>query len=82
MLKDKLLLSYLFLLGAMGGILFSFYAEAPFMFIVKLGLSTFSYGAICILVALGNILGAPLSRFIVNKRGCKKAIYFSLPCCL
>jgi polar amino acid transport system substrate-binding protein len=60
--KNPKVLTYGFLIGAINGILFSYYAEAPFIFIEKFGLSPSIYGFLGIVIAGASILGALLSK--------------------
>lgn len=55
-------LTYGFLIGAINGILFSYYAEAPFIFIEQFHLSAAMYGFLGIGVAGASILGSLLSK--------------------
>ncbi|MGX7243813.1 multidrug effflux MFS transporter [Enterococcus quebecensis] len=55
-------LTYGFLIGAINGVLFSYYAEAPFVFIEAFHLSTATYGFLGIGVAGASILGSLVSK--------------------
>ncbi|WP_207694815.1 hypothetical protein DOK67_0000745 [Enterococcus sp. DIV0212c] len=58
-------LTYGFLIGAINGLLFSYYAEAPFIFIEHFQLSTAVYGFLGIAVAAASILGSLLSKCLL-----------------
>ena len=64
--KNPKVLTYGFLIGAINGILFSYYAEAPFIFIEKFGLSPSIYGFLGIVIAGASILGALLSKKLLS----------------
>ena len=65
-LKNPKVLTYGFLIGTINGILFSYYAEAPFIFIEKFGLSPSIYGFLGIVIAGASILGALLSKKLLG----------------
>lgn len=65
-LRNPKVLTYGFLIGAINGILFSYYAEAPFIFIEKFGLSASKYGSLGIVIASSSILGALLSKKLLS----------------
>lgn len=81
MLKDGRIWAFGFLIGATNGILFSYYAEAPFIFIEFFGLEPGWFGLLGIFVALSSILGAMLSKQLLSRltaeniiaRGCLTA---------
>lgn len=50
------------LIGGINGILFSYYAEAPFIFIEHFQISPGVYGFLGIIVALASIVGAMISK--------------------
>ena len=56
-LKNPKVLTYGFLIGTINGILFSYYAEAPFIFIEKFGISASIYGFLGIVIAGASIIG-------------------------
>ncbi|MEI5990706.1 hypothetical protein A5881_002211 [Enterococcus termitis] len=62
LLSNPKVLTYGFLIGAMNGVLFSYYAEAPFIFIEQFHLSTAMYGFLGMGVASASILGSLLSK--------------------
>ncbi|MEG0732307.1 MAG: multidrug effflux MFS transporter [Vagococcus sp.] len=65
-LKNPKVLTYGFLIGAINGILFSYYAEAPFIFIEQFGLSASVYGFLGLVIAGASIVGALLSKRLLK----------------
>ncbi|MFJ7981551.1 multidrug effflux MFS transporter [Lysinibacillus xylanilyticus] len=63
------------LIGGINGVLFSYYAEAPFIFINHFNLSPGLYGFLGIIVALASIIGAMISKRLVNKYRPEKVIH-------
>ncbi|MCY9548701.1 multidrug effflux MFS transporter [Lysinibacillus xylanilyticus] len=63
------------LIGGINGVLFSYYAEAPFIFIDHFNLSPGLYGFLGIIVALASIIGAMISKRLVNKSRPEKVIH-------
>lgn len=64
MFRSKVLWGHTFLIGATNGILFSFYGEAPFIFVDQLGMRPSLYGFLGILVASGTLVAARLSYLL------------------
>ncbi len=62
LLCDKRVLGCAFLVGVFNGILFSYYAEAPFIFINILHFLPSQFGIFGVAVALGSVLGGHLSH--------------------
>lgn len=66
MINDKRLIGFAFLVGSVNGVLFGYFAEAPFYFIEGLQLSTSSFGIvaffICGPLALGGMISKKLHR--------------------
>ena len=73
-LKNQHVLIYGFLIGTINGILFSYYAEAPFIFIEYFHFSTATYGFLGMIVAVASILGSLLSKRLVTTRQPEKII--------
>lgn len=73
-LKNQPTLIYGFLIGTINGILFSYYAEAPFIFIEYFHFSTATYGFLGMIVAVASILGSLLSKRLVISRQPEKII--------
>ncbi|OBZ14163.1 Bcr/CflA family drug resistance efflux transporter [Bacillus sp. FJAT-27264] len=63
------------LIGGINGILFSYYAEAPFIFIEHFGLSPGVYGFMGIIVALASVVGAMISRRLLPLYAPEKIIH-------
>lgn len=66
MLHDKRIWAFGFLIGATNGILFSYYAEAPFIFMEFFNMSPGVFGFFGIFVAIASIFGAMLSKRMVS----------------
>lgn len=58
---------YALLIGGINGILFSYYAEAPFIFTQYFTLTSAQFGFLGIIVALASITGALLSKRLVSR---------------
>lgn len=67
MLHDKHIWGSTLIVGAINGMMFSFYAEAPFIFIDILGLSSGSYGLLGIVIAVGTALGGLSFRILTTR---------------
>lgn len=78
LLKDTKVITYGLLIGGINGILFSYYAEAPFIFINHYQLSAAVYGSLGMLLALASIFGAVLSNYLVNKISPQKIVLVGL----
>lgn len=86
MLADSRILTFGFLVGTFNGLLFSFYSEAPFIFVNKLNMSYSSYGRLGIFLALASFLSAitckrlakRLSAETMIKNGCLFASFSAL----
>ncbi|MGE7110066.1 multidrug effflux MFS transporter [Lysinibacillus sp. NPDC047702] len=66
------------LIGGINGVLFSYYAEAPFIFMEHFHISPGLYGFLGIFVALASIIGAMISkRLVIN---CKPEKVIHLGC--
>ncbi|CAM3278827.1 multidrug effflux MFS transporter [Vagococcus fessus] len=55
------------IIGGINGLLFSYYAEAPFVFIEQFGLSQSRYGFLGIVIALATVLGSLLSKQLLSR---------------
>lgn len=62
MIKDKHVMASTFIIGGFNGILFSYYSEAPYLFINLFGMSAEHYGILGIFMAMGVALGSFLSH--------------------
>lgn len=58
---------YCVLISGINGILFSYYAEAPFIFERHFGLNAVQYGWLGLVIALASILGAVATGFLAGK---------------
>lgn len=67
MLTSTFLWGHVLLIGATNGILFSFYEEAPFVFIGQLGMRPSLYGFLGIIVACGTLVAARISYRLSGK---------------
>ncbi|MEK4108451.1 multidrug effflux MFS transporter [Paenibacillus sp. FSL R10-2791] len=63
------------LIGGINGILFSYYAEAPFIFIGHFQISPGVYGFLGIIVALASIVGAMISKRLLTLYAPEKIIH-------
>ncbi|MFJ2042947.1 multidrug effflux MFS transporter [Paenibacillus marchantiae] len=62
------------LIGGINGVLFSYYAEAPFIFIEHFDLSPGVYGFLGIIVALASVFGAMISKRLLTVYAPEKII--------
>ncbi len=62
MIRDQRLLGFAFLVGAVNGILFGYFAEAPFYFINGLELPVSSFGMIAFFICIPLALGGYISK--------------------
>ncbi|MFB6366409.1 multidrug effflux MFS transporter [Paenibacillus elgii] len=75
LISDKRVWAFGFLIGTTNGILFSYYAEAPFIFIEFFHMSPGVFGFLGIFVALSSIIGAMLSKKLLNRIRAEKIIF-------
>lgn len=66
MLFDKNIWIYAGLIGIINGIIFSYYAEAPFIFINNLGFTIIQYGLLGLAVAIASFIGAIIGKRLVT----------------
>lgn len=78
LLKDPIVLTYGLIIGGINGILFSYYAEAPFIFMKHFKMSAAIYGTLGMLLAISSILGAFISSYLVEKMSSEKVIRIGL----
>jgi len=78
---DSKVLGYAILIGASNGIIFSYYAEAPFIFIELFQLTPIQYGLTGIVVAAFSLLASFISHRL-NSKHYKHEQIISLGCCL
>ncbi|WP_341748896.1 multidrug effflux MFS transporter [Candidatus Tisiphia endosymbiont of Sialis lutaria] len=62
MIRDIRLLGFVFLIGAVNGIGFGYFAEAPFYFISGLNMAASSFGMIALFLCIPSILGGIISK--------------------
>lgn len=74
-IRDPKVIAFGLLIGGTNGILFSYYAEAPFIFIEYFKLSPGLYGFLGIIVALASIIGANISKRLLSVYKPEKTIY-------
>jgi drug resistance transporter, Bcr/CflA subfamily len=74
MLADRRIWAFAFLIGATNGILFSYYAEAPFIFIEFFQMTPGWFGFLGVLVALSSICGAMLAKKWLPRFAAEKII--------
>lgn len=67
MLRSPRVLVFGLLIGGINGVLFSYYAEAPFLFIEYFQMSPGVYGFLGIIVALASVIGAMISKRLLTK---------------
>lgn len=66
-ISDKKSLSYAFLIGAINGMTFGFYIEAPFIFIDLLGFTPSKYGKLIFSLAIASVAASFLNRYWMKK---------------
>lgn len=74
-IMDPKVIAFGLLIGGTNGILFSYYAEAPFIFIEYFKMSPGLYGFLGIVVALSSIIGAKISKRLLLIFKPEKIIY-------
>lgn len=76
MLTDPTLYFYAFLIAGCNGIVFSYYAEAPFVFIELLGLTPSQYGLLGLVISVSFFLASFVSIRLSAKFSSMKTIAF------
>ncbi|MFC6261813.1 multidrug effflux MFS transporter [Levilactobacillus fujinensis] len=66
LLTDSVVWGYGILIGGINGILFSYYAEAPFIFMTHFGYSAVHYGWLGLILASASLLGAGIVNITLN----------------
>ena len=66
-LKDRILLSYAFMMGSYNGICFGFYIQAPFIFIDGLKMLPSDYGKLFLILSVANVSGGLLCQYLIKK---------------
>ncbi|MDT6980850.1 multidrug effflux MFS transporter [Levilactobacillus zymae] len=67
LLSDPVVWGYGILIGGINGILFSYYAEAPFIFETHFRFSALAYGALGLSLAAASLGGALLVSWLLNR---------------
>lgn len=67
MLMSPQVINFCMMIAGINGILFSYYAEAPFVFEQFFGLSAAQYGWLGMIVAIASIVGATVANFLSGK---------------
>lgn len=75
LITNPKVVTYGLLIGGANGVLFSYYAEAPFIFIEYFQLSPSMYGFLGIVVASASIIGAKVSKRLLPMYKPEKIIY-------
>lgn len=85
---DSKVWCYGLLIGGINGLLFSYYAEAPFIFINHFGFSSVQYGFLGLILAASSILAAVLINWLLGYWSAEKIAFAGLllsifaACCL
>jgi Bcr/CflA subfamily drug resistance transporter len=66
LIKDKRVIGCTWIIAAVNGILFSYYAESPFIFIRILHLSASQYGTLGAVIALAALFGSVASKRLIK----------------
>lgn len=74
LVADRRIWAFTFMIGATNGILFSYYAEAPFIFIEFFHMTPGLFGFLGIFVALSSVFGAMLSKKLLTNFPAEKTI--------
>ncbi|MCX7512016.1 multidrug effflux MFS transporter, partial [Levilactobacillus brevis] len=67
LLTDSVVWGYGLLIGGINGALFSYYAEAPFIFMTHFGYSAVAYGWLGLVLAAASLLGALIVGRLLNR---------------
>jgi hypothetical protein len=76
MITDHKVLGYGFMVGSVNGILFGYFAEAPFFFMKNLGLSSEFFGLSSFLICLPLLLGSIISHKLNVKKVSSHSILY------
>lgn len=68
-------LAFNFLIAGMNGLIFSYYAESPFIFMEYFKILPGNYGSLGVIVALGSIVGALLSKRLLTINSAEKIVF-------
>jgi MFS transporter, DHA1 family, multidrug resistance protein len=75
--KDHKVICLAIIIGGFNGILYSCFIEAPFIFMVKLGVSSYEYGYIVLAIGISAAIGGIYSRYAQSKKVFGKQIIFN-----
>jgi len=75
LMSDTRVWAFGFLIGTTNGILFSYYAEAPFLFMEYFQMRPGTFGFFGIFVAMSSIFGAMLSKKLLTRFPAEKIIF-------
>jgi len=78
MIKDKKLILYGSIIGIFNGIMYSFFIEAPFIFISKLHFHPSNYGFIILALSVAGMVGSIISRQVQKHIDGEKIIEIGL----
>ena len=86
MIRDKKVMSFALIIGGFNAIMYSFYIEAPFIFISKLSVDPANYGYLILLLGVAAASGGAFSRYLLGlgvdgKTLIKWGINFSMFAC-
>ncbi|OGT32525.1 MAG: hypothetical protein A3C44_02125 [Gammaproteobacteria bacterium RIFCSPHIGHO2_02_FULL_39_13] len=76
MMSDSHLIGCAILIAISNGMLFSYYAEGPFIFIKYLGLSPSEFGKLGLLIALASLCGSISARKLMHRWSREKMLFF------
>lgn len=74
LVTDSQVLAFSFLISGLNGIMFSYYAESPFIFMEYFQITPGMYGFLGVVVASGSIVGAILSKRMLGRDSAEKII--------
>lgn len=74
MIRDKNLLKHVLFISAANGIVFGFYAEAPFLFIEKMGFTPSQYGLFGMILCVSGIIASFISHRLNEKMNPERII--------
>lgn len=78
LIMNKKVLAFGAVIGIINGVLFSYYAEAPYIFITHFTLTPASYGFIGVIVATATFVGAMLSKKLTPHYRAQQVILLGL----
>lgn len=78
LLKNRKALIYGLLIGSINGMLFSYHAEAPYIFIEHFNMRPSHFGLLGMVIALSSILGSLISNHLLRKKSPERIISIGL----